>query len=172
MEPIYQYLLNRDAIIYSTAKIVNTSGRAERFNIGAKCIIGDFVFIALKRLEMVFGCQIAPHAVISGGGELMMEPYSVIGFGTQIITGTDTPKGKYMCEAVKRDFRHIIRGSVTLKRNSYIGSGVIICVSEDCLDIIIGENSVVGAFSYIDKSIEPNTIVHPKQELVYSKREI
>jgi len=165
------YIRATDSQIYPTAKIVNTTNDPAKFRIGKKCIIGDFVFIALKRLRMGFGSQIAPHAMLSGGGEVIMEPFSVIGFGSHLITGTDTTRGKYMCEAASKEFRNVIRGSITLKKGAYIGSNAMICVCEEYPDIVIGENSVVGAFSYIDKDIPPNIIVYPKQELVFKPRE-
>ena len=156
------------AFIHETTKITATTKMAFGWSIS----IGDFVFIHLKHLVMLDGSQIAPHAILSGGGEVLMGRYSVIGFGAHLITGTDTPKGKYMCEAAEPEERHIVRGKIILKEGAYIGSNAIICITEENPVITIGENSVIGAFSYIDKNIPDNVTVHPKQELIIKERDL
>jgi len=45
-------------------------------------------------------------------------------------------------------------GKVTLKRNCKIGSHSVIMPG-----VIIGENSVVGAFSFVNKDVPANTVV-------------
>jgi len=157
--------------VFKTAKIVRRfkTGPAE-IEIGENCLIGDFAFIAVKKLEMEYGSQIAPHAILSGGGEVRLGMFSVVGFGTQLITGTDTPEGEYMCEAAPIEKRHVVRGKIVLEEGAYLGSGSIVCVTAENPEIFIGEDAVVGAFSYIDHSISPNMIVHPKQELIWRRR--
>lgn len=152
--------------VYETAKIIVKNG----LTLHPKVIIGDYAFIALDEFRMHSGAQIAPHACLSGGGKVLMYSNSVVGFGAQLITGTDTPKGKFMCEAASPEERSIVRGSITLKPGAYIGSHAIICVSRDCPDIVIGKNSVVGANSYIDSWVPDNTVVHPVQNLLWSAR--
>lgn len=162
----YDAYLSFNNWIYETAKITKET----KTFLSTNNIIGDFVFVHLKDLTMCIGAQIAPHAMLSGGGTVFMGEYSVIGFGAHLITGTDTPKGKYMCEAAKPEERHVVRGKIILKKGAYIGSNAIICVTEEHPEITIGENSVIGAFSYIDRSILDNRIVHPKQTLVVKRR--
>ena len=164
-----EYIVYGKPSIYSTAKIVQI-GDYSKFVINDKTIIGDYAFIALNEFYMHHGAQIAPHACLSGGGKIVMFSNSVVGFGAQLITGTDTPKGKFMCEAASDKERKVIRGSITLKPGAYVGSGAIICVSSKKQDIIIGHNSVVGAGTYLDESVPDNTIVHPVQNLLWSAR--
>jgi acetyltransferase-like isoleucine patch superfamily enzyme len=159
--------------IYETAKIAQAmrSGQCE-IEIGDDCLVGDFVFIALRKLTMKHGSQIAPHAILSGGGEVEMGEYSAVGFGAQLITGTDTPEGEFMCEAAPPERRLVIRGRIILEDGAYVGSGAIICVRHPWdHEIVIGRRSVVGAMSYIDKSVPPDMIVHPKQELTMRRRD-
>jgi acetyltransferase-like isoleucine patch superfamily enzyme len=59
------------------------------------------------------------------------------------------------------------RGAVVLERNCRVGSHSIIMPG-----VTVGENAVVGAFSYITHDVAPNTLVYPKQELIVKKREI
>jgi len=157
---------NLNNVLYPTAKITKETN----IFLSKDNIIGDFVFIHLRDLTMDEGAQIAPHAILSGGGIVIMHEYSVVGFGAHLITGTDTPKGKYMCEVAKPEERHVIKGIIILKKRAYIGSNAMICITEENPKITIGENSVIGAFSYIDKDIPSNVIVYPKQELIIKGR--
>ena len=59
------------------------------------------------------------------------------------------------------------KGAVVLKKNCRIGSHSVIMPG-----VTVGENAVVGAFSYISHDVPANTIVYPKQELVRKDREI
>lgn len=145
-------------------------GKRAKIEIGTNCYIGDMAFVALKHLIMENNSQIGPHAILSGHGKVVLKQYSVIGFGAQVITATDTPMGEFMCDFSPPDKRIVIRGSITLERGAYIGSGAMICVSKRDNNIVIGENSVIGALSYIDRSVPPETVVIPKQNLVYKER--
>lgn len=49
------------------------------------------------------------------------------------------------------------RGPIILKKNCRIGSHTVIL---PC--VVIGENSIIGAASYIDRDVAPNVIVIPK----------
>ncbi|MEM2146019.1 MAG: hypothetical protein QW279_11710 [Candidatus Jordarchaeaceae archaeon] len=144
--------------IYSTAKIVE---EGHDILIGRNCLIGDFAFVAARKLVMEDGSQISPHAIISGGGEVYLGKFSVVGFNAMLIPATDSPFAKYMCESKPQEERQIIRGSIRLGEGAYIGSGAIVCVSKKSPNIEIGDYAVIGALSYIDKSVPPKTIVHP-----------
>ncbi len=144
--------------IFEKAKILQ-EGR--EITIGNNCLIGDFAFIAARKLVMEDGSQVSPHAIIAGGGEVQLGKFSVVGFGAMLIPATDTPSAKYMCEAKPENERQIIRGSIKLGQGAYIGSGAVICISRKCPDIEIGDNAVIGALSYIDASVPAETVVHP-----------
>ena len=144
--------------IHATAKIVE---EGHKILIGQNCLIGDFAFIAARILVMEDMSQISPHAIIGGGGEVRLGKYSVVGFGAILIPATDSPSGRFMCEAKSEEERDIVRGSITLGQGAYVGSGAVICISKKCPNIKIGENAVVGALSYIDESVAANTITRP-----------
>ncbi|MCJ7761481.1 hypothetical protein MUP59_10145, partial [Candidatus Bathyarchaeota archaeon] len=165
-KPMFSSNLDSTSKIYPTAKIVDSC----KLEMGEHCIIGDMAFIAVQHLKMEDGAQIAPHAIVSGGGEVYMEAYSAVGFGSQLITGTDSPEGELMCEAAEPSQRKVIRGSITLQHGAYIGSGAIVCVSKRQQHIVIGENAVVGALTYIDESVDPYIVVHPDPTLIYKDR--
>lgn len=150
--------IGKGSKIFETAKIVQ---EGHEITIGDNCLIGDFAFVAARKLTMEEGAQISPHAIIGGGGEVYLGKFTVVGFGAMILPATDSPAAKYMCEAKPEEERKITRGSITLQGGAYIGAGAVICVSAKHPHIIIGKDAVIGALSYIDKSIPTDTIIHP-----------
>lgn len=157
--------VGKDSKIYETAKIVQ---EGHEITIGNNCLIGDFAFVAARKFTMEDGSQISPHAIIGGGGEVHLGKFAVVGFGAMLLSATDSPAAKYMCEAKSEEERRITRGSIKVEQGAYIGSGAVICVSEKHPKITIGKDAVIGALSYIDKSIPSNTIIHPAMK--YHKR--
>lgn len=163
------YKVSKDAQIYKTAKIVKAK---HNITICEGCIISDFAFIAARNFTMQHHSQVGMGAIIGGGGDVTLRPHSVVGSGSHLIPATESPKAEYMCEGAPPEGRRVIRGSITLGEKAYIGVGATICVSEDEPHIIIGDNAIVGAGAYIDKSIPDNLVVYPKQILVRKPREI
>lgn len=159
------FIVGRNTRIYDTARIVKAD---HEITIGDNCLIGDDCFIGPRKLVMKDGSQIAPHAILSGGGEIYLGKNSVVGFNSMLICATDTVQGQYMNEASEPGKRQMIRGSITIGEGCYIGSGAIVCVSRKCKDIKIGDYSVIGALSYIDDSVPANMLIHPR--LVYERR--
>ncbi len=152
--------------IYLTAKITPET----KLELSENAFIGDYVFIHLKTLKMGVGAQINAHSSLTGGGTVEIGDYSVVGYGVRLITGTDNPRGEYVADSKPENQRHIIRGSIKIGKNCLIGSNAVICVSEKCKDITIGDNSVIGSQTYIDKSIPPNVITIPEQKLKIKPR--
>lgn len=151
--------------IYETAKVVTKD-----IKFGENCVIGDFAFVAPRKLVMADGSQIGPHAILSGGGEIYLEESSVVGFGVKLICATDSTSAPFMCESAPPDKRDIVRGSITLGERAYIGSGAVICVSKEHPHIMIGDYSVVGALTYLDRSLDPFKVIYPKKDYVEKKR--
>ncbi|OAS88194.1 MULTISPECIES: acyltransferase [Metabacillus] len=58
-------------------------------------------------------------------------------------------------------------GSIKIGNNCWIGSNVTILK-----DITIGDNVVIGANCLINKSIPSNTIVKPKNELIFEEKRL
>lgn len=139
---------------YETAKITPSTA----LELGKDAWIGDFVFISLRQLTLGPGSQINAFASLTGGGTVTVGQYSVIGYGVRIITGTDTPEGRYMADRAPTDQRRIVRGTVRIGDNCFIGANSVISVSSRHPRIEIGHNTVVGAMSYLDKSI-PDKVV-------------
>ena len=159
------YKVGRGTKIYEPVIILKT-GR--EIIIGDKCSIGQFVFIAARKFTMEQGSEIAPGAIIGGGGNVTIGKFSTVDFGAKLIPASDRPDAKYMCSAASLEDRKIVRGSITLGEGVFIGANAVICVTEKNPNIHIGNFAVIGAGSYIDKSIEAKTIIHPKT--LYERR--
>lgn len=154
--------------IHKSAKIwqPTTILEANRtIDIGEYCRIGQYCFIAPRKLVMEEGAEISPLAVLGGGGDIYMCKYSTVDFGAKLIPATFTTKGFYMNDAmlhINEETVDIIRGSITLEEGAVVASNAVVCISQKCKDIIIGRHSVVGALAYVDHSIPADTIVRPK----------
>lgn len=154
--------------IYPTAKILSDENHI--LEMGENCFIGDHACVYARKLVMGNGSQINPHAIIGGGGTVILGEKSVVGFGAKLFPATDTLDGTYMCESAPDDERMVIRGSIKLGEGAYVGAGAVICVSKRCTNIYIGEHSVVGALSYLDHSISKGMIIHPNIDMQYKWR--
>ena len=154
--------------IYPTAKIICKEMNIEKAN-----FIGDWVFINVKRLVMGEGSQINAFASVTGGGELIMGRNVVVSYGARLITGTDQPVGRYMSDSAPEEERYVVRGTIFLDDNVFVGANAVICVNRRCPIIAIGRGTVIGAGAYIDRSIpEPNLVVTPMQRLRFRPRRI
>jgi len=141
-------------LIYDTAKITPQTA----LELAEEAWIGDFVFVNLEKLTLGTGSQICAFASLTGGGKVHVGAYSVVGYGVRIIAGTDTPEGAYMADKAPVEERRIVRGIVKIGNNCFIGANSVICVSHRSPEIAIGDNAVIGALSYVDKSVPKNTI--------------
>ena len=76
--------------IYPLAKII----KPEVIEIGDNCMIDDFTFIyGGQGIKIGRYVHVACFVSIIGDGELTVGDYAVIGYGSRILTGTDTHYG-------------------------------------------------------------------------------
>jgi acetyltransferase-like isoleucine patch superfamily enzyme len=141
--------------------------------IGERCRIGQFCFIAARKFVMKDEAELCPQVTISGGGDVEIGERATICYGVRIIPATFSVKGVYMNDAIHQrlpEMTELIRGSITIGEGAYIGSNAVICITEKNPHIKIGEFSVIGALSYIDKDVPPKTIMYPYQTLHIKER--
>ena len=153
--------------VYPTAKII-----VDDLDIDQGSFIGDFVFIALKRLKMDEGAQINAHSSLTGGGEVILGRNVVVSYGARLISGTDQPAGKYMSDYMPEEERDVVRGTIFCDDGSFIGANAVVTVCRRHPEIVIGRNTVVGSGVYVDHSIEANMLVIPRKRLLFRPREI
>lgn len=154
--------------IYQPSTILDGDGHDVR--IGNNCAIGQFSFIAARKFIMENNSEIGPSVVIGGGGDVTLMETSTVTYGAKIIPATFATKGTYMNDRIESQGTNMIRGSVVIGKGAYIGSGAIICISEKNPHIKIGDFAVIGALTYIDKDVQPNTVIHNCQKLELRKR--
>lgn len=143
--------------------------------IGAECRIGQFCFIAPRKLTMERGAEISPQATLGGGGDIYMCSYSCVDFGARLIPATFATSGRYMNDAMAKEHPEnvdIIRGSIKLEEGAVVATNAVVCVSKRFKDIVIGRNSVVGAGTYLDHSLPPDTIIYPSRMSVLTSRKV
>ena len=151
------------ATIFSSARIVPGT----HLEIGARCMIGDFCLVALSLLEMKEGAQINSGAKLTGMGEVFMGQYSTIGYDTHLITASDTPRGRYMNDRAPDHLRSVRRGPIYIGDGAFVGGHCTVMPG-----VTIGSFAVVGSGAYIDRDVEPRTVVYPKQVLVKKRRSL
>jgi acetyltransferase-like isoleucine patch superfamily enzyme len=140
--------------VYRTAKITSDT----TVELTDNSWIGDFVFVNLRKLTLGKGSQVNAFASLTGGGEVHIGDYSVIGYGVRIISGTDTPEGKYMADRAPPTDRRVVRGSVRIGDNCFIGANSVISVSLRNTAIDVGNNAVIGALSYVDRDVPAGAV--------------
>jgi acetyltransferase-like isoleucine patch superfamily enzyme len=144
----------RRGLVYKSARISPKTV----VELGDDAWIGDFVFVNLEKLTLGRGSQVNAFASLTGGGKVEIGDYSVIGYGVRLISGTDTPEGRYMADRAPPQDRKIVRGTVRIGNNCFIGANSIISVSLKNPNIHVEDNVVVGALSFVDKSVPARTI--------------
>jgi len=137
--------------IYPMAKIVNL----EMVEIGEGSMIDDFTFInGGNGVKIGRYVHIACSACIIGGGELIVDDYAVIGYGSKIVTGTDTYYGgKRMSTALPVEQRNVLLGKVVIEKDAFIATNVVVHPN-----VRIGEGAVIGSNSLVLKDVEPWSI--------------
>ena len=110
--------------------------------------------------------HIACFASVTGGGKLVTGDYVGIGPGARIITGTNHyGDGMRMSNIIQREQQTILRGTVTLAKDAFIGANAIVYVN-----VTIGEGALVGMGAVVLHDVEPWAIVAGVPAKVIGKR--
>lgn len=136
---------SESAVIYSTAKIVNHLN----LFLDDYSVLSDFVFInAGKFTKIGKYSKLSPYVLVTGGGELYIDPCVDVSYSVKILTGYDNIyDGNLSLPSVPHNFRDVVRVKTEIKRFSFIGT-----------------NSMILPGSYIGEGVvvEPNTVVRGK----------
>jgi acetyltransferase-like isoleucine patch superfamily enzyme len=114
------------------------------FYLRTQATIGDYV-------------HIAPYVTVVGGaeGRFVMEDFATLAAGSRVICGSDEHKGAGLVgptiPAPQRDT--VICKPVVFKRFANVGTNVVIMPG-----VTLGEGSVAGANSFINRDLEPWSI--------------
>lgn len=123
----------------------------ENIEFGKYVIIDDFALIyAKEKIKIGNYVHIASFTSISGGGEFVMEDFSVISSGCRIVTGTDDFKdGGFGNSTVANEFRNVTTGKIHLEKFAIIGGNSVVLPG-----VTIGEGASVGAGSVVTRNLE------------------
>ena len=115
-------------------------------------MIDDFTFInGGNGVRIGRYIHIACFSSFIWGGELIVGDYAVIGYGSSIITGTDTHRGgKRMSTALPLEQRNETLGTVVREKDAFVATNVIIHPN-----VKIGEGAIIGSNSLVLKDVEP-----------------
>ncbi len=129
--------------------------KPEVIEIGDHSRIRDFAFI-WGGLGVKIGkfTDIQPHVVIWGGGEVEIGDYVSVACGTVLLTAVYGYQGGFrMCDGVPKEQVDTLFGKLIIKNDVYIGANCTLMPN-----ITIGEGTIVGAGSFVNKDCEPWSI--------------
>ncbi len=124
--------------------------------LGRCCKIRDFVFIfAGQGVSIGEYSDMQPHSVIWGGGTTIIGDRVSVGPGTVLLSAVYSHvKGLKMVDGLPEGATNALYGKLVIGNDVYIGANCSLMPN-----IIIGEGAVVGAGSFVNKDVEPWTIV-------------
>jgi carbonic anhydrase/acetyltransferase-like protein (isoleucine patch superfamily) len=114
--------------------------------------IDRYVTIASNNTKIGKRVHIAPYTIITGGGDFTIEDYACIANHSSIITSTETlkPGTRSSGPMIPSSQRDVIRGSVTIKKDVFVGTRATILTN-----VTLGEGCVIAAGAVITKDTEP-----------------
>ncbi len=138
--------------------------------LGNYCKIRDFVFIfAGKGVVIGEYSDMQPHSVIWGGGITIVGNRVSVGPGTVLLSAVYShAKGLKMVDGLPDGSANALYGKLVIEDDVYIGANCSLMPN-----IIIGEGAIVGAGSFVNKNVEPWTIVagSPAKKIAIRQKE-
>ncbi|HEX2394155.1 MAG TPA: hypothetical protein VHI78_02355 [Bacteroidales bacterium] len=113
------------------------------------CMIDKKVIIGSDSIKIGKGCHVAMGTMFSKGGEVILEDFASISYGCILISATDSPTEGHRTSGpmVPDQQRNVIKGKITLKKDSWVTSNVVVMP-----DTVIGEGSIVPPNSVISRN--------------------
>lgn len=132
------------------------------------CMIDKKVIIASDQFRIGKGCHIAMNVTISKGGEVIMEDFSAISYGSILITTTDSPDTGTRTSGpmIPVNQRNIIKGKIILRKDSMLATNVIVYP-----DTVLEEGAIASPKNIIRGKIDPWKIRILKNNVFHADRE-
>lgn len=145
--------LGTGARIYPLARVISP----EHLVLGDHSTIDDFVFLNAGRSTRIGRyVHVAAHVSVIGGGELVLDDYSVLATGARVLTATDTdggPDGAYMSTHAPTERRAVVDAPVIVHAHGFVGANAVVMPG-----VTIGEGAVAGAGAVVTTDLDPWTV--------------
>jgi acetyltransferase-like isoleucine patch superfamily enzyme len=153
-----------DVRIYEWVRILD----ADRISVGSHVIVDDFVFLdGGGSLTIGSHVHIASYVGIIGGGSVVLEDFVGLATGTRLVSGTDIMDGSGLTGPTIPDrWRAVHRGSIHIGRHAVLGANVVVHP-----DVTIGEGTIVGSQSLVNRDLPPWSICFGVPARVVRERE-
>jgi acetyltransferase-like isoleucine patch superfamily enzyme len=120
----------------------------ENMSIGDNVRIDDFCILSGK-ITIRSNIHISAYVALYGAGGIIMEDYTGISPRSTIYSAMDDFSGNYLIGPIHpTDYTNVQKGQVVIKKYSQIGTHSVIFP-----DVTIGEGSVIGAMTLVNKSL-------------------
>lgn len=130
-------LISKNANFYSPQTI----------SIGHDVRIDDFCILS-GHIELGSYIHISAYSAMYGKYGIIMKDYSGLSPRTTIFSAMDDFSGHFLINPMAGEHTNVTGGIVTIERFVQIGAGAIIFPN-----VVIGEGSVIGALSLVNKSV-------------------
>jgi dTDP-4-amino-4,6-dideoxy-D-glucose acyltransferase len=135
-------------LIHRTAVLVN----CENLTLASNIRIDLFVVISAgTSVRIGRNVHIAAYASIIGAGEVDVGDFVGLAQGVRILASSDDFSGAYLTgPRVSGEYKNVGSAGISIGRHAVIGAGSV--VMPGCN---IGEGAIVGALSFVNKSLDP-----------------
>jgi acetyltransferase-like isoleucine patch superfamily enzyme len=121
--------------------------KAKKLKFGKGTNVYDNVLV-IGQVKVGKECWIGPEVILDGSGDLSIGNFCTISAGVHIYTHDNVK------QTLTSKKKPIERKEVKIGSNVYVGPKSIIVKG-----LTIGNNSVIGAMSFVNKDVPPNSIV-------------
>lgn len=131
-------LISRKASLYSPSSI----------SLGSNVRIDDFSILSGK-INIGSNVHISAYVALYGSMGIFIQDYSGISARSTVYSAVDDFSGEYMIGPMS-SCTHVTGGPVIMEKYTQIGASCVVMPS-----LTIQEGSVVGAMSFVNKTLEP-----------------
>jgi len=125
---------------------------AKNISIGNNVRIDDFCILSAGK-EIIIGnyVHIACYASLIGSGTIILEDFVSIAARCNILSSCDDFSGEYLTNPmIPLKYINVTHDLVILKKHSLLGVGTVVLPN-----VVLDEGVVIGAMSFVKKSIKP-----------------